>query len=105
MLSFCVAAVLGESVKASIGGCAAWWHEVYMLRLVPRTDATTCLQLDAPEDGADGEGGSRGVDAVRLLSAVLADSPSNRQAMLQMAGAHPTCIVLSLFIIRVISDI
>ena len=53
---------------------------------------STCVpsvQLDAPEDGSDGEGGSsRGVDAVKLLSAVLADSPSNRQAMLQMAGAH-----------------
>ena len=47
------------------------------------------MQLDAPEDGSDEEGGSsRGVDAVKLLSAVLADSPSNRQAMLQMAGAR-----------------
>ena len=46
------------------------------------------MQLDEPEDGTDGGGGSRGVDAVRLISAVLADSPSNRQAMLQMAGLH-----------------
>ena len=39
--------------------------------------------------GQKGDVGSRGVDAVRLLSAVLADSPSNRQTMLQMAGVEP----------------
>ena len=45
------------------------------------------VQLDQPEEGTKGAVSSRGVDAVKLLSAVLADSPSNRQTMLQMAGA------------------
>ena len=45
------------------------------------------MQLDKPVVGLVGVSPSRAVDAIRLLSAVLSDSPANRQSMLQMAGA------------------
>ncbi|KAK9824084.1 hypothetical protein WJX72_007613 [[Myrmecia] bisecta] len=45
-------------------------------------------QLDAPVQGLDGSGedASRAVDVVKLLAAVLEDSPSNRQTIEQMQG-------------------
>ncbi|KAK9905588.1 hypothetical protein WJX75_002584 [Coccomyxa subellipsoidea] len=42
-------------------------------------------QLDAPSS-EDGQEASRAVDVVRLLGAVLADSPHNRQSMVQISG-------------------
>ena len=44
------------------------------------------LQLDRSVEYQKGISPSRAVDAVRLLSAVLRDSPANRQSMLQIAG-------------------
>ena len=41
---------------------------------------------DAPSSHPASATESRAVDVVRLLSAVLEDSPSNRQSMLQISG-------------------
>lgn len=42
---------------------------------------------DAPSS-EDGQEASRAVDVVRLLGAVLAESPHNRQSMVQISGAQ-----------------
>ena len=47
------------------------------------------LYADAPSSEAGGTETSRAVDAVRLLGAVLEDSPHNRQSMVQISGALP----------------
>ncbi len=47
------------------------------------------LCADAPSSEAGDTETSRAVDAVRLLGAVLEDSPHNRQSMVQISGAMP----------------
>ncbi len=49
---------------------------------------------DAPSS-EDGQEASRAVDVVRLLGAVLAESPHNRQSMVQISGAQH-CRILCL---------
>lgn len=48
-----------------------------------------CADAPLAEGEESAEPGSLAVDTVELLSAVLAQSPSNRRSMQQISGAHP----------------